>query len=1644
MSESKDLVEGTAPVPPGHLRVVSVDHPFRRSERRIDLVEWKPGMSLSDVVASRVPENLPVKVFLDGLEIAPGERSRVYPMPGRQVLIVPELGFDDGFKGILRFILQIALVAAGFIMQAMGVPGWLIFGTMLVGGILINVLLPPQAPKKPDTALDSQAYNWAPQNTEQQGVPVPRWYGKNRIYGNIVASHIENRDSTQILNALICLGLGPVKSLGDFRINDQAIKHFKAVHVRVRYGRLNQAPISDFKKTKIEYPASVKVVHGSPYTYTTVGNDFDALEVDISFPEGLWHYPPESSGLEGFAVRFQIAVRKVGTSTWHHIARQPSDVAGYNKVFVSGARWSLGKWVDPGADPDWTGHEGADVWFENLAGTSGFYDHYEGEVYPDQTELFWHWIGDDGGEYIATSTDSYEVWQDYFDAFGQSEKPRHWTMRYRVPDGEKGQYQVRVTRVTPTATPQNRYGQDMYFAGVAEVLCDPFEYPRHVLVAVSARATDQLSGSLRFSCVGEMAVIRVFDGSSWSIEYSNNPAWVAYDILSQPVIGGAGTEANPYTVLRYDGLPPERLDAPKFLEWAQYCDEKVSDGTGSPFSTAVAYAVNDRVRYAGRIYMCIQATAVPSPPPTDTAYWAVTNEGLEKRITFNGGFDYDTSMWEAVARVCQVGRAIPVWNGSKLTVAIDKPADPVNLYTVGNIEESKFREIFLPLEERATEIEVDFIDGETWERDKLTVYRPDIARSTGYRAAIELFGVTKRSEAWRAGMFRLMCNKYLVRTVELDLDVEAVNADIGDVVHIQHDVPQWGEGGRIAPVLSFTSGGPYEIKPGDTVIGGTSWASARVVAVDVTSGSWAAGTAAGRLTLAGQSGNFVAEELNVLENFDVATVIASRVTLDKAVSIEAGLTCKVIVRLSGDSLAERIVTSEAGSHETLSVSVPFDPIPAPFDVYAFGQVDTITRPFRVLSIRKSMEQKCTLSLIEYRPEVYQYEDSAPNPGSAAQLALKAMQPRRVKLTEISVDGPGGRQVKGIDIDFEPCADPAFKHYEVWYRVAGRKGEKAEWLFSGVADGSSYQVLGVERQTRYAVALLPVDTANRKLFIEYAASRSILIHGIELAADLRYKTGTTVDALEPAEAGATLGSTLGNGSTVPGNLKKSDGATLVTEQDLFLDGLWARAITLTDGGYFRTGLSPDPRIIISKGQIAGYSDETTKEFYLLASTGKAYLGGGNVILESTGVRILPVTGQTWDSTRSVNWGTNVSYPIARIWAWNDTFDDSLVIEVNGDYHFSQGGHMYFRAYGVGSGNHSTIKFNASNDSYAVALEMNTESDGRFRVDADVIQLKTTPSGGGIVNIDAYTIYLGGVVTILAGQIKSTLETGTAPMTVASTTKVTNLNADQVDGKDAADFFPINGGQLTGANISRNVDDSYLNVHGATNVTSGAGVTLYGRDHATCAGNMYLTFGGYASTGKLVIRNRNASEYNNVFEIDSVGNIVTSALRIGAYVNDSYLSICAGEDGLKGASLVMYGRAHASSPGEAYLNLGGYTPYGKFTIRQRLTDESLVNLFLFDKDANLRIGGTTFGTSAARVLCVGTGTAPTSSPADAFQMYSKDISAGNAAPHFRLEGGPELRLYQQPHIADPDADSTSLQTAVKAILVALENMRFLATS
>ena len=65
-------------------------------------------------------------------------------------------------------------------------------------------------------------------------------------------------------------------------------------------------------------------------------------------------------------------------------------------------------------------------------------------------------------------------------------------------------------------------------------------------------------------------------------------------------------------------------------------------------------------------------------------------------------------------------------------------------------------------------------------------------------------------------------------------------------------------------------------------------------------------------------------------------------------------------------------------------------------------------------------------------------------------------------------------------------------------------------------------------------------------------------------------------------------------------------------------------------------------------------------------------------------------------------------------------------------------------------------------------------------------------------------------------------------------------------------------------------------------------------------------------------------------------------------------------------------------------------------------NLTTRMTLDGSGNLGIGTATFGSSAAGVIGIANGTAPTTGPADTVQLFSVDRSAGNTIPAVRCEG------------------------------------------
>lgn len=504
-------------------------------------------------------------------------------------------------------------------------------------------------------------------------------------------------------------------------------------------------------------------------------------------------------------------------------------------------------------------------------------------------------------------------------------------------------YDIKVTKGTAEKS-SARYGDELRLVSVREVIEDAFTYPRTALLGISALASDQISGGVDVSCIAKGKIVNVYDGADWTLQYSNNPAWVLWDIFTRPVISGDGSSGDPYVIERYDGMTPSKMDLVKFWELAQWCDvDTIDDGEG----------------------------------------------GTEKRITFNGGWDTESNVWKAAEKVCQVARCNVFFNGSEITLAIDKAADPVQLFTVSNIDRDSWEETFLPQSDLASEIEVQYRDiSQDYERVPFTVVD---SSNTNYnnKVTLELFGVTKQSEAWRAAMFRLLQNRYLKSTIKFGVDIDAVACTLGDVIQVQHDVHLSGTGGRVqsGTTLSFVadkdlvyeSGYTYTVvvrKNDDTL--NTRTCSSKynsIIGVDSTQkqfqvdGDYSDEYKDGdSIRIADSDSNDGDYTLNGDATYaDSVTTITVNETIPDDTVIDSGNPTD-----GGLFNLRRVVVTAAFKDEDDNNSAPESN-----DIYSWGKQDLHAEEYRIIKMERDGDQKAIINAIEYNELVYGMDSDTP-------------------------------------------------------------------------------------------------------------------------------------------------------------------------------------------------------------------------------------------------------------------------------------------------------------------------------------------------------------------------------------------------------------------------------------------------------------------------------------------------------------------------------------------------------------------------------------------------------------------------------------------------------------------------------------------
>ncbi|OYQ79125.1 hypothetical protein B9T11_07770 [Wohlfahrtiimonas chitiniclastica] len=237
--------------------------------------------------------------------------------------------------------------------------------------------------------------------------------------------------------------------------------------------------------------------------------------------------------------------------------------------------------------------------------------------------------------------------------------------------------------------------------------------------------------------------------------YTNNPAWILYDILTNHECFG-------------DKFKDYRIDIDRLYELSKYCDVLVDDGNG----------------------------------------------GKEPRFVCNMVlFGSDAST--VLDNICSVFRGTYSNANNHFTVQFDQKSDPVAVYNNSSVENGEFNYSYVPSTELFNQVKVEYIDKHDGCRTKIDEVSDEanIAKYGLKSTSITAFGCTKRSYALRCAKWNLVTALTENETVTFIVGAAGIRHEQHDIIKIaDNDYAGAQIGGRIESVNGNTITVDRELK----------------------------------------------------------------------------------------------------------------------------------------------------------------------------------------------------------------------------------------------------------------------------------------------------------------------------------------------------------------------------------------------------------------------------------------------------------------------------------------------------------------------------------------------------------------------------------------------------------------------------------------------------------------------------------------------------------------------------------------------------------------------------------------------------------------------------------------------------------------
>jgi hypothetical protein len=907
--------EVTEILDPSDINVTRILNPFNPREFVREVMPWHQ-QPLADYFPAGSAE---VVVSVNGAIIPKEEFAITYVERGSSLVICPvPQGGGDGDKSIFAMIAMIAVsifapYAAGAMMGLeVGTIGYSIAvaGITMAGSMLVHSVFAPSkpTPKNGGGGDTSPTYGIdGAKNTSVEGLPVPICYGGFRMAGNIINLHVENEGDTQNLYVLINAGEGPIGGISDVRLNGNPVGEYKGVEVQTRLGTGDQTVIPWFNDTIIPHAISAKLT--TDWTlYSTVG-EVDRLRLDFVAPNGLFKVNTADGSNEVVSVPIEVQFKRVGDSAWTTMSMQ-NMVTGTRSVtpLVS----STGNFVQDENGNSW-------VWVTDAFGESGRYEPVTGT-----TSVVSGWVYSDTNQpvsqadldYInanyspaqaAASGGSWTV-PTYTESATMSAAQRT-AVRRSFDTGRlaSSKYDVRARRITPKST-EDTVSDEVYLSDVNEIILLPMAYPFTALVGLKMRLGEQISGlpEITFFNAGKLVTV-------WGRPVAGAVAEQWYE----------GQSSNPAWIVgdiltnkRYGGgMPTSRIDIPSFKRWAAFCDAN----------------------------------------------------GLR----WDGPIDTELTVWDATQLVLRIGHAQLVNVGTRYTIVTEAAAAPVMMFSVANMVEGSYKETWLSMSDRANEVDVTFFDKtDNYKQRTIKIYDP-AALTAGQKqrtSAVTLYGLTDYMMAYREGMFMMNLNRFVLKTVSFRAPLEAIACTVGDVVYVQHDMPDWAQAGRLEAGSTTTT-----IKLDRTVTMDFAKTYRFLYLHDVLqrySGT-ITNIAGNTVFLSGFDGRLPVKRLKAgSADVRVTEIYGGSVEVEST----AGLTVGQGFTLHDTDVIEEVnVVNSGGTTDTLTLNWPLAAAPKQFGNWMFGETSKVKAPFRIKSINTTGNDFTReIQAIQYDDRVYDF------------------------------------------------------------------------------------------------------------------------------------------------------------------------------------------------------------------------------------------------------------------------------------------------------------------------------------------------------------------------------------------------------------------------------------------------------------------------------------------------------------------------------------------------------------------------------------------------------------------------------------------------------------------------------------------------